>query len=107
MPNRGNIFHTREGDMDLGWAILLACVVVGLVVFTALAFGWIPGPSVAGWAWFGSFTTMSFIAGAAIGRARLIAGSKAPGEVAQGIAQAGSSGGAKAHFFEEDEDDGA
>jgi hypothetical protein len=83
------LFHTREGDLDFGWVILLACVVVGLVVFVAQSFGWIKGPTVAAWAWFGSFTTMAFIAGAAVSRARLIAGSKAPGEVAQGIATAG------------------
>jgi len=42
----------------------------------------------AAWAWFGSFTAMSFISGAAISRARLIAQSHTPGDVAQAIANA-------------------
>ena len=75
---KGGLFHTKDGDLDFGWVILLSCVVVGLLVFVAQAFGWIPGPSVAAWTWFGSFTTMAFIAGAAIGRARLIARSAKP-----------------------------
>lgn len=103
MKGKGNLFHTREGDLDFGWVILLACVVVGLVVFVAQSFGWIRGPTVAAWAWFGSFTTMAFIAGAAVSRARLIAGSKAPGEVAQGIGQAmGREYGANIEYLTDD-----
>lgn len=82
---RGNLFHTRTGDLDFGWAILLVCCVVGLTIFTAQACGLIPGPSIAAWSWFGAFTTMAFISGATISRARLIAASQTPGSVAGGI----------------------
>ena len=81
------LLFTKDGDLDFGWLILVACVVVGLTVFTLKSFGAIQGPDIAAWSWFGSFTTMSFIAGAAISRARLIAKSDAPGDVAKGIAQ--------------------
>lgn len=84
------MFFTKEGSLDLGWLILLTCCIVGLTVFVASSVGAIKGPSVAGWAWFGSFTAMAFIAGAARDRAVLIAQSRVPGEVAQGIAQSGS-----------------
>ena len=84
---RHSLLYTVEGELDFGWLILAVCCVVGLTVFVAQSFGWIRGPSVAAWAWFGSFSAMAFIAGAAISRARLIAKSSVPGEVAQGIAQ--------------------
>lgn len=81
------LFYTKEGDLDFGWAILLVCCIYGLVAFGLDAAGvWRVG--VAAWAWFGSFTTLAFIAGAALGRARLIAQSDVPGQVAQGIAAA-------------------
>lgn len=76
-------------ELDFGWAILAVCCIVGLGVFTLTAAGAMkPGPSPSAWAWFGSFTTLAFIAGAAISRARLIASSNTPGAVAQGIAAA-------------------
>lgn len=83
---RESLLYTKDGDLDFGWVILIGACVVGLTVFVAEALNLIPGPSVAGWSWFGSFTAMAFIAGAAISRARLIAKSGTPGQVAQGIA---------------------
>lgn len=85
-PLRHSILYTKDGELDFGWLILVACCVVGLGVFVGDALR-ILRPSVAAWAWFGSFTAMAFIAGATISRARLIAKSNVPGEVAQGIAQ--------------------
>jgi hypothetical protein len=81
------LIFTKDGDLDFGWIILIFCCVVGLSIFVAIAFGLAKKePSTAAWAWFGSFTTMSFISGAAISRARLIANSNAVGDVAKGIA---------------------
>jgi len=82
---RESLFYTKDGDLDFGWVILIGACVVGLGVFVAEAVGWIRGPSVAAWSWFGAFTSMAFIAGAAISRARLIAKSDVPGQVAQGV----------------------
>lgn len=81
-----SLLYTKEGELDFGWAILLACCVVGLGAFILTGFG-VFRASVAAWSWFGSFTGMAFIAGAAISRARLIAKSDVPGAIAQGIAQ--------------------
>lgn len=84
-PGKGSLWHTKDGDLDFGWLILIACCVVGLAAFILSGFGLFKA-SVAAWSWFGSFTTFAFIAGAAIGRARLIAKSPVAGAVAQGIA---------------------
>lgn len=84
---QGTMFRTKEGDLDLGWAILVVCVVFGCGMFVLEGTGEVR-PSTAAWAWFGSFTSLAFIAGAAISRARLIAKSDVPGQVAAGIAQA-------------------
>jgi len=81
------LFYTKDGDLDFGWVILIGCCVVGLTVFVLEAFGVAKHASVAGWSWFGAFTSMAFIAGTAISRARLIAKSNVPGEVAKGIAE--------------------
>jgi hypothetical protein len=77
---------TRE--LDLGWAILVLCSLSGVTAFfiELLTDNDI---SNAGWAWFGSFTTFAFIAGASLSRARLIAKSgTVAGSVASGIAAA-------------------
>jgi hypothetical protein len=81
----------RDGrrELDFGWLILAVCCVVGLTCFILSGFGLFKAP-VWAWSWFGAFTTMAFIAGAAISRARLIAKSDAPGQVAQAIASAGA-----------------
>jgi len=72
-PLKESLFYTKDGDLDFGWAILLLACAIGLTVFVAESIGLIRGPSIAGWSWFGAFTSMAFIAGAAISRARLIA----------------------------------
>lgn len=69
---KGTLLRTREGDLDFGWIILIFCCIVGMGSFVLVGFGVMQLPTSA-WAWFGSFTTMSFIAGAAVSRARLIA----------------------------------
>jgi hypothetical protein len=72
-PNpKGTLLRTREGDLDFGWVILIFCCLVGMSSFVLEGLG-IMKLSTSGWVWFGSFTTMSFIAGAAVSRARLIA----------------------------------
>lgn len=69
---KGTLLRTREGDLDFGWVILIFCCLVGMGSFVLEGAGFMK-ISTAAWAWFGSFTTMSFIAGAAVSRARLIA----------------------------------
>jgi hypothetical protein len=66
--------------------MLLLLVVWVCVVFVLAGLG-IFRVSTAAWAVLGSFTTLAFIAWAARDRAELIANSKAPGEVAAGIAK--------------------
>lgn len=101
---RHSLFYTKQGELDFGWLILVLCTAVGLVVFVAQSFGWIRGPSTAAWAWFGSFTGLAFIAGAAISRARLIAKSRLPGEIASGVAQSATErwGGPATRWFDPD-----
>lgn len=74
-------------ELDLGWAILILCCLVGIFVFLLEALT-PKSASIAAWTWFGAFTSMAFIAGTTLARARLIAESKAPGEVATAIATA-------------------
>ena len=77
----------RDGaiELDLGWLILAVAFLNGLVAFDLAAAG-VWQISVAAWSWYGSLTGLAFIAGATISRARLIAESRLPGEVAGGIA---------------------
>lgn len=86
-PGWHRLFYTRAGELDFGWLILATCCVVGVVGFVLAGFGVFKAPGAA-WGWFGAFTSMAFIAGAAVDRARLIAQSRTPGEVAQAIASA-------------------
>lgn len=87
MSAKGGFLRTKDGDLDLGWMILVVCVVFGCGMFVLEGMAEVK-PSTAAWAWFGSFTTLAFINGAAIARARLIAKSDAMGQVAAGIGNA-------------------
>lgn len=72
-PNpKGTLLRTREGDLDFGWVILIFCCIVGMGAFVLEGFGKMK-LSTSGWVWFGSYTTLAFISGAAVSRARLIA----------------------------------
>lgn len=73
---RGTLIRTREGDLDLGWVILLIAFLNGIVIFDLTAIGWIPGPDTEGWLWYGSLTLFAFLSGVAIARARLIVAAK-------------------------------
>src|SRR6185312_15147859 len=88
-PRHGwhRLVFTADGDLDFGWLILVVCCVVGLGAFIASGLHHFDASRWA-WAWFGSFTALAFIAGAAISRARLIAKSALPGQIAAGINQA-------------------
>ncbi len=81
------LFFKRDGGMDLSQVILLSIVAWVMVCFTLAGLG-VLRVSTAAWAFLGSFTSLSFVAWAARDRAALIAASKTPGEVAQGIAMA-------------------
>lgn len=76
-----------EPELDLGWLLLLIGFFVSLGIWILAALGKAK-VTTAAWAWMGSTITMCFISGVTIIRARLIAGSAAPGAVAQGVAQA-------------------
>lgn len=69
---KGTLLRTREGDLDFGWIILIFTCLIGMGCFIMEGVGWMK-ISTAAWAWFGSYTTLAFIAGAAVSRARLIA----------------------------------
>lgn len=104
-PIRHALFFTANNELDMGWAILLACCLVGLLAFfvttttvimalikaktgsTPLPM-WVAALGVAAWAWFGAFCTMAFISGSRRDSARLIAESPAPAAVAAAIAGA-------------------
>lgn len=67
------LFFTREDELDLGWMILLLCALFGMAGF-GLEAAKVWDISTEAWVWYGSFTTLSFIAGTTLSRARLIAG---------------------------------
>jgi hypothetical protein len=87
-PRHNPLFYTKTGELDTGQFVLLVCCAISLALMVGVS--WFNGkePSIAAWAFFGSFTTMCFIAGAAKDRARLIANSKTPGQVGHAIASA-------------------
>jgi hypothetical protein len=74
---RGTLLHTKEGDLDLGWVILLVGLANGLTFFDLAALG-LAEVSIQAWAWYGTVITMCFIAGVSVSRARLIAKMGAP-----------------------------
>lgn len=86
MTERSNpLFFRADGGLDLGQFFLGVLILWVCLVFTLTGFGMLAYPTAA-WAFLGSFTTLFFIAFAAERRADLIAKSKTPSEVAQGIA---------------------
>jgi hypothetical protein len=79
------LFFKRDGGMALGQFFLGALILWVCVIFTLNGLG-ILTYTIAAWSFLGSFTALFFIAFAAETRAALIANSKTPGEIAQGIA---------------------
>lgn len=94
---RESLIYTVQGELDLGWLLLLIAFANAILFFDLAAFK-VVSISVAAWAFYGSMISLCFIAGAAISRARLIAGSRVPGEVARGIAES-----AEPNLFTDDE----
>lgn len=88
MARDNPLFFTKDGELATGQVILIACCLVGMVMFVWDAVDARVTVSTPAWAWFGSYTTMCFIAGAAVDRARLISTSSVASGVAQGISQA-------------------
>lgn len=82
------LFYTKTGELDTGQFVLLVCCAVALALMVGVSWFSAKEPSGFAWSFFGSFTTMCFIAGAAKDRARLIANSKTPGQVGYAIASA-------------------
>lgn len=89
MSRENPLFFRQDGGLDFGPAVWLASALVGLVIFVLTAFR-ITSVTVAAWAFLGAFMSIAAIAGAAAERAMWISQSKTPGEVASGIAQAGT-----------------
>ena len=83
------LFFRKDGALDFGPAVWAMTAIIALVMLVLDAFG-IAAVSVAAWAFLGSFTAIASIAGAAAERAYWISQSKTPGEIARGIAEAGS-----------------
>ena len=73
---QGTLLRTKEGDLDLGWLILMIAFLNGIVVFDLAAWGLIPGPNTEAWVWYSSLTLFAFLSGVAIARARLIVSAK-------------------------------
>lgn len=88
MARTNPLLFTKDGELATGQVILIACCLVGMVMFVVDSVSVGVTVSTAAWAWFGSYTTMCFIAGAAVDRARLISASGLPSAVASGISQA-------------------
>jgi hypothetical protein len=80
------LFYTKTGELDTGQFVLLVCCAVALALMVGVSWFSAKEPSIAAWAFFGSFTTMCYINGSAKDRARLIANSKEVGDAAHGIA---------------------
>ncbi len=74
--------YTKSGELSLGPLTLIICCLLGMLAFMLEGFGVMQHISIAAWTWFGSFTTLCFIAGAAVDRARLIAKGKVDETVA-------------------------
>ena len=66
------LVFTKDGDLDLGWVILLIAFLNGILVWDFIAFGKAT-MTPQGWVWYGAVTTMAFISGVSIAKARLIA----------------------------------
>lgn len=76
-----------DDELDLGWVLLLLAFIPAISIWVAAAFG-VAKVTVAAWSFMGSLLASLLIAGIPIARARILANSKLPGEVAQGIATA-------------------
>ena len=82
------LFYTKTGELDTGQFVLLVCCAVALALMVGVSWFSAKEPSIAAWAFFGSFTTFCFLSGAAKDRAVLIANSRTAGSVSRGIASA-------------------
>ena len=83
------LLFTRSDDLDLLQVMFLIVIVYFLAAFSLVGAG-IWKVTTAAWATFGSVFATLAIAGTPKWIAELIAKSKVPGEVAQGIATAGT-----------------
>jgi hypothetical protein len=83
------LFFTKEGDLDLGWFFVGLMGLVGSAGFMIEVLKNGHG-SVAGWAFLGSAFASVLIAAVPIAKARILAQSRVPGDVASGIAESAS-----------------
>lgn len=87
MGDMRRLFFTKDNELDFGWLLLIGSFLFGIIAAAMEASKrW--DLSNAAWAYLGANNAMSYIAGAAISRARLIAKSETPGNVAKAIASA-------------------
>lgn len=96
-PNRNGFWYKlffvtkgkHDDELDLGWVLLLLAFFPAITVWVLAAFG-VAKVTIAAWSFMGSLLASLLIAGIPIARARILAKSQLPGEVAQGIAMTGS-----------------
>lgn len=95
MPRRDSFWYKlffvthgkHDDELDLGWVLLLVAFIPAILVWVLSAFG-VAKVTVAAWSFMGSLLAALLIAGIPIARARILAKSQLPGEVAEGIATA-------------------
>ena len=87
MERKNPLLFRSDGSLDFGPLMLAIVAGLACVLLVADAFG-MARVTVAAWAFLGTFCSLAFIAGAAAERAYWISQSKAPGEIAGGIATA-------------------
>lgn len=100
MPARGrrrtdkfwySLIYTVEGHLDLTWLFVF---VMGLVASTGFTWEFVSNghASIAAWSFMGTAFASVLIAAVPIAKARLLAMSRVPGEVARGIAASAPDG---------------
>jgi hypothetical protein len=85
-PFFGALFFTSKGELDLSWFFVLCMGIAGVTGFLHEVFI-NKNASIAAWSFLGSAFASILIAAVPINKARILANSRVPGEVATGIAE--------------------
>lgn len=87
------LVYERDGDLNLAWLLVLLMGLAGIIGFIwviMIANASLP-VQIAGWTFLGSAFVSVLIAAIPIAKAKILANSRLPGEVAKSIAEAGKS----------------